>query len=60
MDNRKSFLWLYGIAGCGKTILTSTAIEDAIGYCQSNTGSAIAYFYFDFNDCYIVLTAEVY
>lgn len=50
MDNRKSFLWLYGIAGCGKTILTSTAIESAIAYSQSNIGTAVAYFYFDFTD----------
>ncbi|KAI1861538.1 hypothetical protein JX265_009505 [Neoarthrinium moseri] len=44
----KSFLWLYGIPGCGKTILTSTAIEDL----QTSPGhsAALLYFYFDFTD----------
>ncbi|GES59935.1 vegetative incompatibility protein HET-E-1 [Aspergillus terreus] len=46
----KSFLWLYGIAGSGKTILTSTAIESALGYAQNTIGTAVVYFYFDFND----------
>jgi hypothetical protein len=41
---------LYGIAGCGKTILTSTAVESAIRYSESNAGMAVAYFYFDFTD----------
>jgi hypothetical protein len=50
MDNERSFLWLYGIAGCGKTILTTTAIENVFEYCESKTGYAVAYFYFDFND----------
>ncbi|KAL8647369.1 MAG: hypothetical protein Q9226_006457 [Calogaya cf. arnoldii] len=42
--------WLYGIPGCGKTILASTIIE-AIreGYGSAND-TAVLYFYFDFND----------
>ncbi|USP80732.1 hypothetical protein yc1106_08006 [Curvularia clavata] len=45
-----SYLWLYGIPGCGKTILSSTIIENITQYCDSHSGYAIAYFYFDFND----------
>jgi len=43
-------LWVYGKAGCGKTILCFTAIEDIRAYCQHapNTGHAI--FYFSFSD----------
>lgn len=45
-------LWVYGKAGCGKTILCSTAIEDIRTHCQKaiNTGHAI--FYFSFSDNY--------
>ncbi|KAL8723175.1 MAG: hypothetical protein Q9181_007337 [Wetmoreana brouardii] len=45
-----SLLWLYGIPGCGKTILSSTITQDTIGYCQSRSDSVVLYFYFDFND----------
>ncbi|KAH8800442.1 nucleoside phosphorylase domain-containing protein [Xylogone sp. PMI_703] len=42
-----SFLWLHGIAGCGKTILSSTILENL----QSTQYlSSVIYFYFDFND----------
>ncbi|WQF89312.1 Putative NACHT nucleoside triphosphatase, P-loop containing nucleoside triphosphate hydrolase [Colletotrichum destructivum] len=44
----KSSLWLHGIPGCGKTILSSTVIKDL-----SNTKSysqRLLYFYFDFTD----------
>ncbi|KAL2802448.1 hypothetical protein BJX63DRAFT_437864 [Aspergillus granulosus] len=43
---RKSFLWLYGIPGCGKTILSSTIIQ----YLASTPSSPLLYFYFGFND----------
>lgn len=45
---RNSFLWLNGIPGCGKTILSSTIIEDL----ESNEAysQTLLYFYFDFND----------
>lgn len=41
-------LWLYGIPGCGKTILSSAVIEDL----QSSRSrrAVVLYFYFDFND----------
>ncbi|KAF1982386.1 ankyrin [Aulographum hederae CBS 113979] len=45
-----SWIWLYGIPGCGKTILSSTVIQDVFQHCESDPGKAVAYFYFDFND----------
>jgi KaiC/GvpD/RAD55 family RecA-like ATPase len=45
-----SFIWLHGIPGCGKTILSSTVIEDVLQHCMNNPGKAAAYFYFDFKD----------
>ncbi|KAF2178926.1 purine and uridine phosphorylase [Zopfia rhizophila CBS 207.26] len=44
---RSSFLWLYGIPGCGKTILSSTIIEDLK---KTLPNRPLLYFYFDFND----------
>ncbi|KAF2738596.1 hypothetical protein EJ04DRAFT_41219, partial [Polyplosphaeria fusca] len=43
-------LWLYGIPGCGKTILSSTILEDIFRSSQDDPGKAMAYFFFDFND----------
>jgi hypothetical protein len=43
-------MWLYGIPGCGKTILSSTVIQDIFQHCDGDPGKAVAYFYFDFND----------
>ena len=40
-----AFLWFHGILGCGKTILSSTIIEDL-----QESGYIVLYFYFDFND----------
>jgi len=48
--NPDSFLWLYGIPGCGKTILSSTIIEDVLYYCSHDPVMAVVYFFFDFND----------
>lgn len=45
-----SLMWLHGIPGCGKTILSSTIIDDMQELCAKNQGSALACFYFDFND----------
>ncbi|EWC43627.1 hypothetical protein DRE_01514 [Drechslerella stenobrocha 248] len=39
-----SFIWLYGIPGCGKTILSSTIIESL------TPKQNLLYFYFDFTD----------
>ena len=45
----KKFFWLHGIAGCGKSILSSTIIEDLLKRAE-DISSTIVYFYFDFND----------
>jgi hypothetical protein len=45
-----SRLWLYGIPGCGKTILSSTIVEHLLQHCRDEPGMVTAYFYFDFND----------
>lgn len=45
-----SLLWLHGIPGCGKTILSATIIEDVLHHCRLKSALAVAYFYFDFND----------
>lgn len=42
-------MWLNGIPGCGKTVLSSSIIED-LQKSSSDALSAILYFYFDFND----------
>lgn len=49
---RKSFLWLHGLAGCGKTILSAAIIDDLKIHSKQNdlTYSTLLYFYFDFND----------
>ncbi|KAF1999768.1 hypothetical protein P154DRAFT_523078 [Amniculicola lignicola CBS 123094] len=43
-------LWLYGIPGCGKTILSSIVMQDVLQHCQGDPGKATAYFFFDFKD----------
>jgi hypothetical protein len=48
--NASSFVWLYGIPGCGKTILSSTVTQDILFYCANDPGKVVAYFYFDFTD----------
>jgi hypothetical protein len=44
---QNSTLWIHGIPGCGKTILSSTLIEDLATTLPT---SAVLYFYFDFSD----------
>ncbi|KAK6000518.1 hypothetical protein QM012_003764 [Aureobasidium pullulans] len=44
----KSFLWLHGIPGRGKTILSSTIIEHLKSNIEPNR--PLLYFYFDFSD----------
>lgn len=43
----RSTMWLHGISGCGKTILSSTIIADLEGLQSSQP---MVYFYFDFRD----------
>jgi hypothetical protein len=45
-----SSLWLHGIPGCGKTILSSTILQNLLQHHNNNPGYAVVYFYFDFND----------
>jgi hypothetical protein len=45
-----STVWLHGIPGCGKTILSSTLLEDILRDAAGDLGMAVAYFYFDFSD----------
>jgi hypothetical protein len=45
-----SFLWLNGFAGCGKSVLSSTAIQYTFRYKRSDRGVGIAFFYFTFDD----------
>lgn len=47
-EHDNSFLWLYGIPGCGKTILASTVVEDLKKSPDSSQNTL--YFYFDFTD----------
>ncbi|KAF2479868.1 ankyrin repeat-containing domain protein, partial [Neohortaea acidophila] len=43
-------MWFYGKAGCGKTVLSSTVIEDLNLHCDTDTDSRLAIFYFTFSD----------
>ncbi|KAL8773553.1 MAG: hypothetical protein Q9209_001658 [Squamulea sp. 1 TL-2023] len=45
-----SSMWLHGIPGCGKTILSSTIITDLNKHRETKEGRALVYYYFDFND----------
>ncbi|KKZ62886.1 hypothetical protein EMCG_02731 [[Emmonsia] crescens] len=45
-----SFLWLSGFAGCGKSVLTTTAIEHTFLHRASDPCIGIALFYFNFRD----------
>ena len=46
---RGSFLWLHGIPGCGKTILSSTILQNVLNQYSEKLNSAVLFFYFDFN-----------
>ncbi|KAG8625122.1 hypothetical protein KVT40_006873 [Elsinoe batatas] len=47
-SSSKTFLWLHGISGCGKTVLSSTIISHLR---DSNVGHGnVLFFYFDFAD----------
>ena len=47
---RHSLMWLHGIPGCGKTVLCSTIINDLMWEVAPHQSSALAYFYYDFNE----------
>ncbi|KAJ1323553.1 ankyrin repeat domain-containing protein 50 [Microdochium nivale] len=47
-DARDTFLWLHGKPGCGKTVISSTVIDDlSLAVTKTHT---LLYFYFDFSD----------
>ena len=46
----RGHIWLHGKAGCGKSVLCSTLIEDLKLHCKVNADSVLAYFYFSFSD----------
>ena len=50
LTSENSFLWLNGFAGCGKSVLCSTAIQYALRHRRSDPTIGIAFFYFTFND----------
>lgn len=50
MTAPRSLLWLYGIPGCGKTILSSTILENVLDQQRTKPNSSVLYFFFDFND----------
>ncbi|KAL9633865.1 MAG: hypothetical protein Q9204_003224, partial [Flavoplaca sp. TL-2023a] len=42
--------WLWGIPGCGKTVLSTTIIERLMEMCSHDQDFALVYFYFAFGD----------
>jgi hypothetical protein len=48
-DGEGGILWLHGIPGAGKTVLSSTVVED-LKKRKEESNARIAYYYFDFND----------
>jgi Cdc6-like AAA superfamily ATPase len=48
-SQQNSFLWLHGIPGCGKTILSSTIIKH-LKDTHPDQDQLLLYFYFDFTD----------
>lgn len=50
LQQGNSFLWLYGFAGSGKSVLCSTAIQHAFRNAWSQAKSAVAFFFFTFSD----------
>lgn len=45
-----SFLWINGFAGCGKSVLCSTAIQSTFHEAQRRHNVGIGFFYFTFRD----------
>lgn len=46
---QSSLLWAYGIAGAGKTFLSSIVIDHLLD-CRSDANYGVAYFYFSYNE----------
>ncbi|KAK2048630.1 hypothetical protein LZ31DRAFT_29063 [Colletotrichum somersetense] len=50
LEHPMSFLWLKGFAGCGKSVLSSTAVQHAFRHRRSNPKVGVAFFSFKFSD----------
>lgn len=50
LHERNSFLWLNGFAGCGKSVLCSTAIQHIFSEMRHTPRVRIAFFCFSFNE----------
>ncbi|KAG8851937.1 hypothetical protein FRB91_007150 [Serendipita sp. 411] len=50
VEDDGKIMWLNGIPGAGKTVLSYTVIEYLISECKNNIEGRIAYYYFDFRD----------
>ena len=50
LETTNSFLWLSGFAGCGKSVLCSTAIQYTFRHRMSSARVGIAFFFFVFDD----------
>ncbi|KAH8798596.1 ankyrin repeat protein [Xylogone sp. PMI_703] len=49
-DHPQGLLWIYGAAGCGKTVLCSTVIQNISEICLEDSNVKHAYWYFQFSD----------
>ncbi len=49
-SSEASKLWLYGIPGCGKSVLSSTVVENLLQHSSNDPCIVTAYFYLDFRD----------
>ncbi|KAL4963354.1 uncharacterized protein BDV14DRAFT_210017 [Aspergillus stella-maris] len=47
---RNSFFWVHGFAGCGKSVLCSTAIQSTVNATRHHHRVGVGFFYFSFND----------
>jgi ankyrin repeat protein len=45
-----SHLWLHGKAGCGKSVMCSSIIEDLKAHCKDSAKTVLAFYYFSFSD----------
>lgn len=50
LEEPQSFLWLNGFAGCGKSVLCSTAIQHTLHAMEHKHRTGIAFYYFSFNE----------
>ena len=50
LEEKDSFLWLNGFAGCGKSVLSSTVIQHTLRRSRNNHATGIAFYYFTFRE----------